>query len=86
MNAIHIISVRSNRFFDHRGKSTTIYSNNTTNFAGDQRCFHKMYQLFQSTDHQNVVITSLSDKGVEWNNTASVTIFWGFMGGGCKIA
>lgn len=56
----------SNRFFDRRGRSSVIYSDNATNFVGAQRQLKEIFQLFQSTDHQNEIMTVLADKGVEW--------------------
>ncbi|XP_050065528.1 uncharacterized protein LOC126554498 [Aphis gossypii] len=55
-----------NRFFDRRGRSSVIYSDNATNFVGAQRQLKEIFQLFQSTDHQNKIMTVLADKGVEW--------------------
>lgn len=55
-----------NRFFDRRGKSATIYSDNATNFVGAQRHLREIYQSLQSTEHQNSISADLADKGVEW--------------------
>lgn len=55
-----------NRFFDRRGKSQEIYSNNTTNFDGANRQLKELYTLLQSDEHQKVTVEMLSDLGVEW--------------------
>ncbi|XP_008189981.1 uncharacterized protein LOC103311920 [Acyrthosiphon pisum] len=55
-----------NRFFDRRGRSSVIYSDNATNFIGAQRQLKEIFQFFQSVDHQNEIVTALADKGVEW--------------------
>jgi len=55
-----------NRFFDCRGRSSVIYPDNATNFLGAQRQLKEIFQLFQSVDHQNEIVTALADKGIEW--------------------
>jgi len=55
-----------NRFFDRRGKCTTIYSDNATNFIGANRHLKEVYQIFQAQEHQDIVQSSLSTIGVQW--------------------
>ncbi|XP_050549051.1 uncharacterized protein LOC126910481 [Daktulosphaira vitifoliae] len=55
-----------NRFFDRRGKSHTIYSDNATNFVGAQRHLKEVYDLFYSKEHQDAINTELSKHGVQW--------------------
>ncbi|XP_050063272.1 uncharacterized protein LOC114130946 [Aphis gossypii] len=55
-----------NRFFDRRGRSAVIYSDNATNFVGARRQLQDVFNLFQSDQHQDAVFTALSEKGVEW--------------------
>ncbi|XP_050547902.1 uncharacterized protein LOC126909510 [Daktulosphaira vitifoliae] len=55
-----------NRFFDRRGKSSIIYSDNARNFVGMRRHLKEVYALFQSPEHQRSVFSHLADKGIEW--------------------
>lgn len=55
-----------NRFFDRRGKSTVIYSDNATNFIGANRKLKEVYQLFQTRQLQEDVMKNLTNIGVKW--------------------
>jgi len=55
-----------NRFFDRRGKSEIIYSDNATNFVGAQRHLKELYQLLQNDEHQKKTNEVLSKLGIEW--------------------
>lgn len=55
-----------NRFFDRRGKSIVIYSDNATNFVGADRKLKEVHQLFQSKQLQEKVQRSLTDIGIMW--------------------
>lgn len=55
-----------NRFFDRRGRSTVIYSDNATNFVGARRQLQDVFNLFQSDQRQNEVSAALAEKEVEW--------------------
>ncbi|KAL4136141.1 hypothetical protein QTP88_007705 [Uroleucon formosanum] len=55
-----------NRFFDRRGKSAVIYSDNATNFVGANRYLKEIYALFKSTEHNNEIQKQTANDGVEW--------------------
>jgi len=55
-----------NRFFDRRGKSAVIYSDNATNFVGANRYLKEIYDLFKSTEHNNEIQKQTANDGVEW--------------------
>ncbi|CAI6377488.1 unnamed protein product [Macrosiphum euphorbiae] len=55
-----------NRFFDRRGKSITIYSDNATNFVGASRKLKEWYDLFQTEQHKKKVEEVLSEVEVQW--------------------
>lgn len=55
-----------NRFFDRRGNSEVIYSDNATNFVGAQRQLKELYQLFQNDEHKQKTNAVLSKLGIEW--------------------
>ena len=56
-----------NRFFDRRGKSIIIYSDNATNFVGANRKLKEVYKLFQSKKLQEDVQEKLTNMGVKWH-------------------
>lgn len=56
-----------NRFFDRRGKSSTIYTDNATNFVGANRKLKEWYNLIHSEQHKEKVHKVLADIGVQWN-------------------
>lgn len=56
-----------NRFFDRRGKSLAIYSDNATNFVGANRKLHEIYKLFQEEQVQKKIQERLTDIGVRWH-------------------
>ncbi|XP_008179733.1 uncharacterized protein LOC103308325 [Acyrthosiphon pisum] len=56
-----------NRFFDRRGKSSVIYSDNATNFVGANNKLKELRQLFQSELHLNSTKKALADVGVSWH-------------------
>ncbi|XP_060861356.1 uncharacterized protein LOC132938501 [Metopolophium dirhodum] len=74
--AVHIELVRDlstqafisalNRFFDRRGKSITIYSDNATNFVGASHKLKEWYDLFQTEQHKKKVEEVLSESEVQW--------------------
>ncbi|XP_025407041.1 uncharacterized protein LOC112680990 [Sipha flava] len=53
-----------NRFFDRRGKSAVIYSDNATNFVGANRKLKEVHQLFQSK--QEELQRHFTNVGVKW--------------------
>ncbi|XP_027846045.2 uncharacterized protein LOC114126329 [Aphis gossypii] len=55
-----------NRFFDRRGKSIVIYSDNATNFVGANRKLKEWYQLFHSDENKKRTMDTLSDLGIDW--------------------
>ncbi|XP_060855661.1 uncharacterized protein LOC132933385 [Metopolophium dirhodum] len=55
-----------NRFFDRRGKSMVIYSDNATNFVGANRKLKEWYQLFHSDENKKRTMDTLSDLGIDW--------------------
>jgi len=55
-----------NRFFDRRGKSAVIYSDNATNFVGANRKLKEVHQLFQSKLSQEVLQRNFTNIGVKW--------------------
>ncbi|KAL4123429.1 hypothetical protein QTP88_015607 [Uroleucon formosanum] len=55
-----------NRFFDRRGKSITIYSDNATNFVGASHKLKEWYDLFQTEQHKKKVEEVLSESEVQW--------------------
>ncbi|XP_022160979.1 uncharacterized protein LOC111027070 [Myzus persicae] len=55
-----------NRFFDRRGRSLVLYSDNATNFVGANRQLKELYELLQGDDHQIKTTEILSTLGVEW--------------------
>jgi len=55
-----------NRFFDRRGRSLVMYSDNATNFVGANRQLKELYELLQGDDHQIKTAEMLSTLGVEW--------------------
>jgi len=56
-----------NRFFDRRGRSSAIYSDNATNFVGANNKLKELRQLFQSKQHLNNTEKALADIGVTWH-------------------
>lgn len=55
-----------NRFFDRRGKSATIFTDNATNFVGANRKMKEWRDLFNSEQHKKKVQEALTDVGVQW--------------------
>ncbi|XP_050522858.1 uncharacterized protein LOC126895247 [Daktulosphaira vitifoliae] len=55
-----------NRFFDRRGKSKTLYSDNASNFIGSNRQLKEWYELSQTEEHQSKINNMLSENEVEW--------------------
>ncbi|KAF0729511.1 Integrase catalytic domain-containing protein, partial [Aphis craccivora] len=55
-----------NRFFDRRGRSTTIFTDNATNFVGANRKMKEWSDLFNSEQHKKKVQEALTDVGVQW--------------------
>jgi len=55
-----------NRFFDRRGKSITIYSDNATNFVGASHKLKEWYDLFQTEQHKKKVEEVLLESEVQW--------------------
>jgi transposase InsO family protein len=55
-----------NRFFDRRGRSVTIFTDNATNFVGANRKMKEWSDLFHSEQHKKKVQEALTDVGVQW--------------------
>lgn len=55
-----------NRFFDRRGKSITIYSDNATNFVGANHKLKEWYDLFQTEQHKKKLEEVLTENEVQW--------------------
>lgn len=55
-----------NRFFVRRGKCTTIYSDNATNFVGANRQLQEIYQLLCSQKRQDTIKEYLAQELIEW--------------------
>jgi len=55
-----------NRFFDRRGISITIYTDNATNFVGANRKMKEWSDLFHSEQNKKKVHDALTDLGVQW--------------------
>jgi len=55
-----------NRFFDRRGRSITIYTDNATNFVGANRKMKEWSDLFLSEQNKKKVHDALTDLGVQW--------------------
>lgn len=55
-----------NRFFDRRGKSVTIYTDNATNFVGANRKLKEWYNFFQCEPHMGKINEMLVDANVQW--------------------
>lgn len=55
-----------NKFFDRRGKSIVIYSDNATNFVGTNRKLQEWYKLFYSDENKKKTMDMLADLGIDW--------------------
>jgi len=56
-----------NKFFDRRGRSAAIYSDNATNFVGANNKLKELRQLFQSELHLYSTKKALADVCVSWH-------------------
>lgn len=54
------------RFISRRGKCTTIFSDNATNFIGANRELKELLQLFLSEQHNTLVFEACRQEGIEW--------------------
>jgi hypothetical protein len=55
-----------NHFFDRRGKSMVIYSDNATNFVGANRQLKELYNLLQNDEHRKLTDEMLVNLSVKW--------------------
>lgn len=55
-----------NRFFDRRGRSSMLYSDNATNFDAGKKRLEEVYQLWHSEEHRNELSKNLTNAGIEW--------------------
>lgn len=70
LNTEAVIVASLKRFIARRGKCRRIYSDNGTNFVGDNNELQDLQQLLNTKQHQELVHTFLSNKGIEWHFTA----------------
>ncbi|XP_071571322.1 uncharacterized protein [Temnothorax nylanderi] len=55
------------RFVARRGRCTDIFSDNATNFVGGNRALQELYELFQNTEHQEIVQRFCTNEGITWH-------------------
>ena len=55
------------RFFSRRGKSSTLLSDNATNFVGASREIKELHALLTDDEHNERVLKFLSNEGIKWS-------------------
>ena len=64
-------------FVSHRGKSTTMWCNHDTNFAGANRQLKDLYVFLRRRENEDSIVSFCTVKGIDWIFIPERTLHFG---------